>query len=190
MPIFSKGESKDKLSILYYLRVALLELTREQLYRAMVENDCMGFFEFQVAMNELEEDRYLVAIPRAFGQGYRITLRGEEILDMLCESLPFSYREKLKAYAEDNREKMRIETQLVSTMEEQKNGTYHVTLKAQSREAVELELHLNMASREMAKRVRKNWADEKTSAEIYLFLLNRLLKEPDEQEIPPEENED
>ena len=180
MPIFSHGESKDKLTILHYSESSGIEMTREQLYRAMIENECMGFFDFQVAMNELEEDGYIIAIPRAFGQGYRVTVRGQEILRMFGESLPYSYRMKLTAYAEANKEKMRIETQLVSSMEEQKNGTYHVVLRAQSSEAVELEIGLNMASREMANRVRKNWADERASEEIYEFLLTRLLKSPAE----------
>ena len=39
MPIFAKGETKDKLTILFFAREADLDLTQEQLYRAMVEND-------------------------------------------------------------------------------------------------------------------------------------------------------
>ena len=41
MPIFAKGVPKDKLTILFFTRAADLDITREQLYRAMVENDCM-----------------------------------------------------------------------------------------------------------------------------------------------------
>lgn len=187
MPIFSQGESKDKLTLLYYSASSGMEMTRDQLYRAMIENECMGYFEFQTSMNELEEDGYIVAIPRAFGQGYRVTVRGEKILEMFGESLPYSYREKLKAYALENAEKMRIETQLVSSMQEIRNGTYHVTLRAQTRDAVELEIGVNMASREMANRVRRNWSNEKNSEQIYEFLLQRLLQGPEgeEQETEP-----
>ena len=55
MPIFSRGESKQKLTILFYMKAAGTLLTREQLYRAMIENGCMEFFDFQVTVNELEE---------------------------------------------------------------------------------------------------------------------------------------
>lgn len=189
MPIFSHGESKDKLTILYYSQVSMLELTRDQLYRAMIENECMNYFSFQTAMNELEEDGYIVAIPRAFGQGYRITVRGEEILSMFGESLPHSYRQGLSRYADDNRDKMRIETQLVSSMEETANGAYLVTLRAQTKDTVEMEIRVHMASKEMANRVRKNWADEAASEEIYEFLLNRLLRNKEQPPQDPKQTE-
>ena len=69
MPIFAHGVPKDKLTILFFTRAADLDITREQLYRAMVENDCMSYFDFQTAMAEMEEDGFHAAIPRTFGQG-------------------------------------------------------------------------------------------------------------------------
>ncbi len=174
MPIFAQGVPKDKLTLLYYASVSELELTRDQLYRAMVENDCMSYFDYQTDMNELEEDGFVAAIPRAFGQGYRITVRGEEMLKMFAESLPKSLRTRLKQYADENREQMRIETHLVSSMEEQSDGSYTVTLKAQEKNTVELEITMRVVSREMAKRIRSNWPD--ASEPIYQTMTEQLLK--------------
>ena len=177
MPIFSHGETKEKLTILYYVRASGLDITKEQLYRAMIENDCMQYFDFETVMHELEEDGFIAAIPRTFGQGYRVTGRGIECLDLFEKSLPQSYRQALSGYAEKNREAMRQESQLVSAMEEQPDGGYTVTLKAQENRAVVLEIRMRVASREMAQKIRGNWAV--ASDTIYSVMLRELLKAPD-----------
>ena len=153
MPIFAKGETKDKLTILFFAREADLDLTQEQLYRAMVENDCMSYFAFQTALTEMEEDGLIAAIPRTFGQGYRVSARGEETLAMFEESLPFSLRERLKAYAAQNRSELEKETQIVSSMRELPGGAYEVELRVQEKTTVAAELRLRVISRAMAQRV-------------------------------------
>ena len=173
MPIFAHGETKDKLSILFFMRCADLDLMREQIHRAMVENECMSYFDFQTSMYELEEDGLIAAIPRAFGQAYRVSARGESTLSMFEESLPFSLRERLQSYADFARETMRLETQLQTSMEELPSGAYMVHLKAVEQNSVVLDIGMKLASRNMAQRVRSNW--EQASPEIYTFLLNNLL---------------
>ncbi len=180
MPIFAQGVTKDKLSILYFIQVSKLDITREQLYRAMVETECMDYFDFQPAMHDLEEDGFIVAIPRTFGQGYRIAGRGEESLSLFSESLPYSLRKKLSEYAEANRAQMLEETQLVSSMQEQESGAYLVELKAQERDRVLLTISMQVASRSMAQRIRKNWAA--ASEDIYANLLSRLLNAGEEED--------
>lgn len=173
MPIFAQGETRHKLSILYYLSASDLDLTHEQLYRAMVENDCMSYFDFQSAMHELEESGFIAAIPRAFGQGYRVSARGAASLEMFSDSLPNSLREQLQRYADQNRDTMLRETQLVSEMEERDGGGYRVTLKAQEKNTVVLSIDMTVASRDMALRIRSQWPDQAES--IYAELLKKLL---------------
>ena len=106
---------------------------------------------------------------------------------MFEESLPFSLRQRLSAYAEAARESMRLETQLLTSMEELYGGAYRVHLKAVEQNDVVLDIEMKLASRSMAKRVRRNW--ERASEEIYSFLLKKLLLtgETDEEEPPSEE---
>ena len=177
MPIFSKGVTKDKLTILYFANVCNMDLTRDQIHRAMVENDCMSYFDFQTAMHELEEDGYLAAIPRSFGQGYRVSVRGTDALSMFGESLQASVRARLDAYAANTREAMRIETQLTTSMEELPSGGYMVRLKAQEQTSVLLDVSVLVASRSMAQRIRANWVAE--SDGVYQYLLTHLLKQND-----------
>lgn len=173
MPIFAHGETKDKLTILFFVRSANIDLMREQIHRAIVENDCMSYFEFQSAMYELEEDGFIAAIPRAFGQAYRISASGESTLSMFEESLPYSLRQRITMYADAVRESMRTETQLLTSMEELPGGAYMVHLKAVEQNSVVLDISMKLASRSMALRVRNNW--EAASQDIYSNLLNNLL---------------
>lgn len=174
MPIFAQGVTKNKLTILYAIRAANMELTREQLYRMMVENDVMSYFDFSSCMHDLEEDAFVAAVPRSFGQAYRVSVRGADVLDQFVESLPVSLREKLERYARERREELLLQTQIVSDMEELPSGGYLVHLRALEQNAAVMELTLRVATREMAQRMRGNW--EQNSEELYAHLLASLLK--------------
>ncbi len=179
MPIFAQGVTKNKLTILYYIQSSKLDLTREQLYRAMVENDAMSYFDFECCLHELEEDAFVAAVPRAFGQGYRLSVRGTDVLEQFVESLPVSMRDRLDRYAREHIEEMRMQTQIVSDMEELSGGGYLVRLRALENSAAVMELTLRVATREMAQRIRHNWETESES--LYPLLLERLLS----GEAPP-----
>ncbi len=174
MPIFAQGVTKSKLTILYYLRATKVDITRDQLYRVMVDNDVMSFFDYQSCMHELEEDAFIAALPKAFGQAYRLSVRGADALDQFVESLPVSLRERLERYAREHREEMLLQTQIVSEMEELPSGGYLVHLRALENNAAVMELTLRVATRDMAQRMRANW--EKDSETLYANLLTTLLK--------------
>ena len=174
MPIFAQGVTKNKLIILYYIRASKMDITREQLYRVMVENDVMSYFDYQSCMHELEEDAFIAAVPRAFGQAYRVSVHGTDVLDQFVESLPMSLRERLELYAREHREEMLLQTQIVSDMEELPSGGYIVRLRALEQNAAVMELSIRVATRDMAQRMRSNW--EKGSEPLYAYLLTTLLK--------------
>ena len=174
MPIFAQGVTKNKLTILYYISASKVDITREQLYRVMVDNDVMSFFDYQTCMHELEEDSFIAALPKAFGQAYRLSVRGTDALEQFVESLPVSLRERLDRYAREHREEMLLETQIVSDMEELPSGGYIVHLRALENNAAVMELMLRVATRDMAQRMRANW--EKDSEKLYAHMLTTLLK--------------
>ena len=174
MPIFAQGITKSKLTILYYIHAVKADITREQLYRVMVDNDVMSYFDYQSCMHELEEDAFIAAVPRAFGQAYRVSVRGADVLEQFVESLPVSLRERLDLYAREHREEMLLQTQIVSDMEELPSGGYLVRLRALEQNASVMELSLRVATRDMAQRMRANW--ERDSESLYAYLLNALLK--------------
>ncbi len=174
MPLFAKDETKAKLLILFFLEQADIPLTRDQLYRAMYENECMDYFMFQQIFYDLEEEGLVAVRPMAFGHAFSMTGRGKETLSLFRESLPNSIREKLAAYAADNRTEFQTETQLVSTMEEQADGSYEVRLMAQERSRVILDIRMSLATRSMAQKVRADWGEN--AEEIYSYLLEKRLE--------------
>ena len=174
MPIFAQGITKSKLTILYYIHAVKADITREQLYRVMVDNDVMSYFDYQSCMHELEEDAFIAALPKSFGQAYRLSVRGADVLEEFVESLPVSLRERLERYASEHREEMLLQTQIVSDMEELPSGGYLVHLRALENNAAVMELTLRVATRDMAQRMRANW--EKESESLYATLLTTLLK--------------
>ena len=153
VPLFAKDETKAKLLILFFLEQADIPLTRDQLYRAMYENECMDYFMFQQIFYDLEEEGLVAVRPMAFGHAFSMTGRGKETLSLFRESLP---------------------TQLVSTMEEQADGSYEVRLMAQERSRVILEIRMSLATRSMAQKVRADWGEN--AEEIYSYLLGKLLE--------------
>lgn len=174
MPIFAQGVTKDKLTILFYLRASKVDITRDQLHRVMVENDVMSYFDYQSCMHELEEDAFIAAVPKSFGQAYRLSVRGADALDQFIESLPVSLRERLERYEREHREETLLQTQIVSDMEELPSGGYLVHLRALENNVAVMELTLRVATRDMAQRMRANW--EKASEPLYAQLLTTLLK--------------
>ena len=134
----------------------------------------MSFFDYQSCMHELEEDAFIAAVPRVFGQAYRASVHGVDVLEQFAESLPVSLRERLDRYASEHREEMLLQTQIVSEMEELPSGGYLVRLRALEQNATVMELSIRVATREMAQRMRANW--EKDSEALYAHLLTTLLK--------------
>ena len=173
MPLFARDETKAKLLILYFLLETDIPLTRDQIYRAMYENECMDYFVFQQVFYELEEEGYVAVRPMPFGHAFSATEKGKETLRLFEESLPSSLREALAAYARNNMDSFRTETQLVSSMEEQADGSYEVRLMAQERSRAVLEIRLSLATRTMAQKVRSAWADR--AEEVYASILDSLL---------------
>lgn len=180
MPIFSRGATKNKLILLYYVRLCGFDITREQLYRAMIETDAMSYFDFASCMHELEEDGYLAAVPQACGQVYRVSVKGIDTLEEFIESLPVSLRNALDRYASSVREQMRQQTQIVSETEALESGGYLVRLRALEGKSIILELDVRLATQEMAQRACRNWAHD--SEEIYADIMQRLLQTRSETE--------
>ena len=178
MPYFSREITRDKLCVLFLLRELDIELTRTQLSDIMVTNDWVKYFELQTCLAELEEDGFIAAIPRSFGQGYRLTERADEVLGMFSTQLPGSFRDELSAFAESSREELRRETQFTAESQRIQSGGYYVTLKVMETSAVLLEFNLLMPDRDSAKVICDNW--ESKAEDIYTYALSQLLKKDPE----------
>ena len=172
LPIFSKGETKDKLVLLYSIKAIGLGITREQLLRTVTETDTMNYFDFSTSLGELEADGLIEARVNGFGQVYCLTEEGEQMLALFRDTLPYSLCNRLSDYAERNRDALKREQMLVSAMEEQPDGTYLVRLTVQTEHDPEMDISLHVISRAMAIRMRDAW--QKRAEEVYTSLIGTL----------------
>ena len=117
MAFFSDGFTKSKLMVLYFLKELSVNLTKEQIATFSAAYELIPYFELQSAIYELEEEGFLAAVPRPYGQAYCLTPKGEETLDMFVERLPQSVRDDLTNYADACRDKLRRETQFSASSE-------------------------------------------------------------------------
>lgn len=117
MAFFSDGFTKSKLMVLYFLNELSVDLTKEQIATFSAAYELIPYFELQSAIYELEEEGFLAAVPRPYGQAYCLTPKGKETLGMFVERLPQSVRDDLTDYADACREKLRRETQFSAASE-------------------------------------------------------------------------
>ena len=95
MAFFSDGFTKSKLMVLYFLNELSVDLTKEQIATFSAAYELIPYFELQSAIYELEEEGFLAAVPRPYGQAYCLTPKGKETLGMFVERLPQSVRDDL-----------------------------------------------------------------------------------------------
>ncbi|MDR0840283.1 MAG: DUF4364 family protein [Christensenellaceae bacterium] len=175
MSFFSDGVTRSKLTVLYFLHRLDVELTRDQLSTVGMQYNLAPYFDLQSAVYELEEGGFVAAVPRPFGQGYRITPRGREALDMFLDRLPLSLREELDDNADACREEIRRQTQYSAAIEKLPQGGYRVTFRTLERDADILTLALVFPDAHSANHAAGAWAAH--TEEIYRYLLDTLLGE-------------
>lgn len=177
MPYFTHGETKFKVILLYILDRAGTILTSDQLYRTAILNSEMDYFTFWKSVNELEEDGFLAAVRKAYGDCYGLTDYGREARDMFDKTIPAFERAKLDAYLDANRAAFVRETQLGSRIDKHPDGTATLRLLISERDHTFFSVTLDTASEEQAIEMRSRW--DESSEPIYNFVWDALLKQPE-----------
>ncbi len=172
MAFFSQGISRYKLMLLFFLKQAQWDLTREQLYRVMVEKDWMNYFDFQTALLELEEDGYVTAVQRPFGQAFSISPEGEQALELFQKQLPLSLRQAMEEYVRQRGEALRCETQYVVRQQRQPDGSSKVELKVLDGADPILELNFFVPTHEAATLACQRWPER--AQDVFRDILTRL----------------
>ncbi len=170
---FSDGMTRHKLCIMYVLSVMRADLTRVQLTTILAQNDWVTYFDAQAGIAELEEAGLIAAIPYSYGQGYRLTKQGDEMLSLFIERLPKSLREQCNDYIEANREKLRAQVQYTSFVEKQPNGAYAVCLRALERDRTLFSIKLDVPDSATARHACRAWTEK--AEVIYQHLVQALL---------------
>ncbi len=173
MAFFSHEVTRDKLSILYILNLLDIGLTRQQCIDIMLVNGWANYFNVVTALTELEEESLIAAIPRPYGQAYRITQEAREALEMFKARIPITLRNAYEDYIRENRERLTRETQVIATMHRESQGSYMVDLKVVEMDRVLLEISIGAPSKAHAQAACDAWP---AAAEgIYANLVGALM---------------
>ncbi|HPF53722.1 MAG TPA: DUF4364 family protein [Eubacteriales bacterium] len=170
--MFIHGDAKSKLLIMYFIRSAGGDIRPDVLCNAMIKCGSIDYFSFQLVSGQLEQDGYVAIVPRSFGQSYNLTSIGDEALKLFINQVPFSERDRIDKFVQDNKLDMLRETQYSSDMEQMRDGGWLVTLRVSELNAVMIEIKLQVATQELALTMRSNWQAQ--SADIYLDVWERL----------------
>jgi len=173
MVYFATGIMKLKLIILYFMCRAKVELTQNQIFSALAENGWMEFFDFQTTFVELEEDEYVCAISRPYGQAYSVTEKGQEAVDLFYETLPDSFRKAMDEYVQEHHQQLSRKSQFSARMTNLPGGGQQVRLKAFDGDAVLVDVALRLPDSDSAQKACDRWPDEAVG--IYQELLQRLI---------------
>ena len=174
MAHFSQGVTKDKLSMLYFLKALGLEVTRDQIVTVGLQCEILPYFEMQSVLTALEEVGAIAAVPRSFGQAYCVTPLGDEALELFQEELPASLRATLKMYAEENRQAMKYQTQYAATITDLPRGTCLATFRAREKDHEFLNLTIMLPDRKTAENARDHWKYNASS--VYQAILEKLIQ--------------
>ncbi len=175
MPYFSHGDERKKLMLLYFLNEVDFELTRNEFFKVFAEQGLMDYFDFQSLLSELEEDAHVAAIPMAFGQGYRVSQKGAEMLSLFRENLPHSLRKKLEALASGNRTLIKERAQFHASQTRLPDGGYLALFKLMDKQKNMLSLSLEFPTAALAQAACDAWPNKAQG--VYQELLDRLLHE-------------
>ena len=173
MAYFIQGDSKYKIIILSFLKRTDIDVVREQIYHYLFHHDVMSYFDFQNVMYEMEEDGWIAAVPRPYGQTYRITEKGKEFLINFERNLPDSVIESIETYIKENRETLEKAAISRTWVRVQTDGSYMVRLCASEETENAMDIEVLAPTKEIADRIRENWErnPEGKYNKIFQFLL-------------------
>ena len=173
MQATERAVAKNKLTILYTLRAAKIRLSEEQLIRLANDLDLMDYFDITVNLHELAENNLIEPINTMNGVFYVITEIGSSTLDVFINDVPFSVREKLDAFMDANREKLKQDGRLFGEYMQVGEEQYRVTLRILDDNIPAFEVSFFVASKSEADGFVKGW--KKQAINVYRKVVEMLM---------------
>ena len=127
----------------------------------------------QGAIIDLEAAGMVAAVPRPFGQSYRITMLGEETAETFREQLRQSMRNDIDAKLAEKRDEFIALSRYFGDWDMQHDGTYKVTLSVAEGDRLIFSMMIVLPDIETAKEAVKNWRCD--APDIYAFAFGKLF---------------
>lgn len=165
--------AENKLIILYYMKALNIPLTNPQITQFFLENNIIPYFDLQQYLSELIDTDLLNYLETRNKYFYSISSAGIKTLSFFEYRIDDSLKYKMDRYAKENRNRLRKESQITSEYKKLSDGQYIVTCRVMEQDMVLLELKLNVADSNQAKRMCENWLNK--APEIYKNIMSALI---------------
>ena len=162
-----------KLMILYMLDRVDFPLSGSQLGEFVISRGYTGYFHFQQALNELEEDSFISGEPLRNSTNYSLTETGKEALTLFSSGIPGKIKEDILDYFGDQKLTLRREHDITADYDIRPNGEYIVRTVIKDRGDPLLSMEINVVTKEQAAAICDQWKEK--SEIVYQYIIDTLL---------------
>ena len=166
--------TENRLIILYLMYQMDMPLSWEHLYNFAV-NDYMDYFEFQTYITEMEQNGIIETNKEDTITYYSLTDDGEKTVNTFSKLIPESKRKSIITYVRKNRGVIKKEYPVSANYFMYDEDEYIVKCSFIEDDVTLMELNITVVTKEMAKKVKKNWKQNVSS--IYNTILQSLLND-------------
>lgn len=149
--------AQNKLLILYLLNSIDIQLSELQILRIVTEKGWLNYFDMKECVFELIESRLIEQHETPNGNFYVISELGKTTLFYLKKELRNSQRKAIDEYCKENRDDLRLETELYADYIKIDEGEYKVMLKVLENQIPVFELTLVTYSKSSAQDFIEKW---------------------------------
>lgn len=166
--------TENRLIILYLMYQMDMPLSWEHLYNFAV-NDYMDYFEFQTYITEMEQNGIIETNKEDTITYYSLTDDGEKTVNTFSKLIPESKRKSIITYVRKNKGAIKKEYAVSANYFMYDEDEYVVKCSFIEDDVTLMELNITVVTKEMAKKVKKNWKQNVSS--IYNTILKSLLND-------------
>ncbi len=166
--------TENRLLILYLMYQMDMPLSWDHIYDFAV-NDYMDYIEFQTYINEMERNGIIYSNRENNVKYYSLTDDGEKTVNAFLKVIPESKRNSIISYVRKNKGKIKREYSVSANYFMYGDDEYVVKCSFIEDDITLMEINLTVATKEMAKKVKKNW--KQNVSDIYNNTLKALLAE-------------
>jgi predicted transcriptional regulator len=171
--IGSADLAANKLTILYFVKSLNIPLTNEQIIEFFIKKYFMNYFVLRQLLSELVDSQHLAYTECRQSHYYTLTQKGNDALDFFHSRIDLQTRETISSYADENRDRLRNESQLTADYNRLDNNEYEVSLRVMEGSMVLMELKLNVINADQAKTICSNWRTK--APEVYRKIMESLI---------------
>ena len=174
---FHQDNTIQKIKLLFLLEKMEIPLTENNLIDICTSsNNWFSYLDLKEAMFELQQVGFIIENQIENEESrYTITYDGRNCLSHFYFRIPKDTREKMMAYASENRMNFKRSQEYVAEYSKNIDGSYSVNLKIKEPALTTnlLELKIKTPTRQSAIEASKKWTDK--APQLYEFIFDNLL---------------